>query len=85
MHVTDAATGKPVPARIHLQFYFNGFPVGEVGRHVVPHGVWKETIPGTGKDAFPPAAVGQPLVLHAAVTAKGYPPATAGWKVRVVK
>ena len=72
VHVTDAATGKPVPARIHLQFWFNGVSVGEVGVHNVADGVWTETIPATGKDAFPPAAVGQPLVLHAIVTAKGY-------------
>ena len=85
VHVTDAASGAPVPAAIHLQFFFNGFSVGEVGRHRVANGAWKETIPGTGKDAFPPAAVGQQLVLHAAVTAKGYRPATAGWNVQVVK
>ena len=48
-------------------------------------GVWKETIPAKGQDAFPPAAVGQKLLLHAIVTAKGYKRATAGWKVSVVK
>jgi hypothetical protein len=85
VRVTDAATGKPVRATIHLQFLFGGVPVGEVGRHTVANGVWKETIPGTGKDAFPPAAIGQALVLHAAVTSKGYRPAAAGWKVQVVK
>lgn len=85
VRVTDAATGKPVAAKIHLQFWFNGVSVGEVGRHTVADGVWKETIPAKGKDAFPPAALGQPLVLHAAVTAKGYRPASAGWKVSVVK
>jgi hypothetical protein len=85
VRVTDAANGKPVAATIHLQFFFAGSSVGEVGRHVVANGVWKETIPATGKDAFPPAAVGQPLVLRAAVKAKGYRPATAGWKVQVVK
>jgi len=85
VRVTDAAGGKPVAATIHLQFFFAGSPVGEVGRHRVGNGVWEETIPATGKDAFPPAAVGQPLVLHAAVKAKGYRPAAAGWKVQVVK
>lgn len=85
VRVTDAATGKPVAARIHLQFYFGGAPVGEVGRHSVANGFWKETIPAKGKDAFPPAAVGQPLVLHATVTAKGYATAAAGWSVEVVK
>jgi len=83
--VTDATTGAPVRATIHLQFWFNGYSVGEVGTHTVAGGVWKETIPATGKDAFPPASVGQKLVLHAAVTAKGYRPASAGWKVQVVK
>jgi hypothetical protein len=85
VHVTDAATGKPVAAKIHLQFWFNGVSVGEVGTHRVANGVWKETIPATGADAFPPAAVGQKLVLHAAVTATGYRAAAAGWKVSVVK
>jgi hypothetical protein len=85
VHVTDAASGAPVAATIHLQFFFGGFAVGEVGRHRVANGVWKETIPATGKDAFPPAAIGEQLVLHAAVTAKGYRPASAGWKVQVVK
>ena len=78
-------SGKPVACRIHLQFFFAGSPVGEVGVHVVDNGFWKETIPATGKDAFPPASVGQPLVLHATVTAKGYRTGTAGWKVSVVK
>jgi hypothetical protein len=85
VRVTDAATGKPVAAKIHLQFWFSGVSVGEVGTHTVANGVWKETIPAKGKDAFPPASLGQPLVLHATVTAKGYTKAGAGWKVSVVK
>lgn len=85
VRATDASTGKAVAAKIHLQFWFNGVSVGEVGTHRVANGFWKETIPARGPDAFPPAAVGQPLVLHAAVTAPGYRPATAGWKVSVVK
>lgn len=85
VRVTDAKTGKPVACRIHLQFFFGGAPVGEVGVHRVANGVWTETIPAKGKDAFPPAAVGQPLVLHATVTAKGYRTGTAGWKVQVVR
>lgn len=85
VHVTDAASGKPVAAHIHLQFWFNGFSVGEVGTHDVQSGVWKETIPAKGPNAFPPAAVGQNLLLHAVVTAKGYKRASAGWKVAVVK
>jgi hypothetical protein len=85
VHVTDAATGKPVAARIHLQFWFNGVSVGEVGTHKVADGVWKETIAAKGAGAFPPAAVGQPLVLHAIVSAKGYRAGKASWKVSVVK
>ena len=85
VRVTDAATGKPVAARIHLQFLFGGAPVGEVGRHRVRDGVWRETIPATGKDAFPPASVGQSLVLRANVTAPGYRPAAAGWSVKAVR
>jgi hypothetical protein len=85
VRVTDRATGKPVACRIHLQFFFAGTPVGEVGKHTVANGIWKETIPAKGKDAFPPAALGQPVVLHATVTAPGYATATAGWDVSVVK
>lgn len=83
--VTDAETRKPVRAKIHLQMWFNGVSVGEVGTHTVKNGVWKETIPARGPDAFPPAAVGQPLTLHAAVTSSGYRKASAGWKFSVVK
>ena len=83
--VTDAATGKPVAAHIHLQMWFNGASVGEVGVHNVKSGVWKETIPAKGPNAFPPAAIGQPLTLHAAVTSPGYREASAGWKLSVVK
>ena len=84
VHVTDPA-GKPVAARIHLQFLFGGMVVGEVGVHVVADGVWKETIPATGKDAFPPAAAGQGLVLRATATAKGYRAGTGRWTVVVKK
>jgi hypothetical protein len=77
--------GKPVACRIHLQFTFGGIAVGEVGKHVLKKGFWKETIPATGPDAFPLTAVGQPLVLRVIATAKGYRPATAGWKVQVVR
>ncbi len=85
VRVTDTETGKPVACRIHLQFFFAGTPVGEVGKHTVANGFWKETIPAKGKDAFPPAALGQPVVLHATVTARGYAAAAAGWNVSVVK
>ena len=85
VRVTDAATGKPVAARIHLQFWFGGASVGEVGRHSVANGVWKETIVAHGPNAFPPAAVGQNLLLHAIVTAKGYKRAAAGYRIVVVK
>jgi ABC-type glycerol-3-phosphate transport system substrate-binding protein len=85
VRVTDAATGKPVPAHVHLQFTFGGSPVGEVGKHVVQNGVWKETIPAKGKDAFPPASVGPKLQLRATVTAPGYKPAVASYPIQVVK
>lgn len=84
VHVTDPA-GKPVAARIHLQFLFGGMVVGEVGVHVVADGVWQETIPAKGKDAFPPAAVGQALVLRATATATGYRAGAARWTVVVKK
>ncbi|HKB93614.1 MAG TPA: hypothetical protein VKC62_05200 [Gaiellaceae bacterium] len=83
--VAVTANGKPVACRIHLQMWFNGSSVGEVGTHVVKNGVWKETIVATGPNAFPPASVGQPLVLHATATAKGYRAGSAGWHIAVVK
>ncbi len=85
VRVTDASTGKPVAARIHIQVTFNGAPVGEVGRHRVASGVWRETIPGTGKDAFPPASVGQHVVWHATATAPGYRRGVGNWPISVVK
>jgi len=83
--VTNAA-GKPVACKIHLQMLLAGAGVvGQVGTHNVKNGVWKETIVAHGPNAFPPAAVGEPLVLQATVTAKGYAPAKAGWAIKVVK
>jgi len=83
--VTDAA-GKPVACKIHLQMLLAGVSVvGEVGTHVVKNGAWQETIVAKGPNAFPPAAVGEPLVLQATVTAKGYAPAKARWPISVVK
>ena len=83
VHVTDAA-GKPVACKIHLQMLLAGQSVvGEVGVHVVKNGVWKETIVAKGPDAFPPASRGQPLVLRATVTAKGYATAKANWSIVV--
>ena len=85
VRVTNAA-GKPVACKIHLQMLLAGMSVvGEVGVHVVRNGVWKETIVAHGPDAFPPASVGQPLVLRATVTAKGYAGAKANWAIAVVK
>ena len=70
VRVTDLA-GRPVPARVHLQILFAGVPVGQVGRHRVANGVWRETI-GAGANApFPARARGQPLVFEAVVTARG--------------
>ncbi len=74
--------GKPVPAHIHLQFVFGALPVGEVGKHFVRNGIWRETF-GVGiNPPFPAASRGQPLVLQATVTSPGYAKAKAGWPVR---
>ncbi len=70
VRVTNAA-GKPIPFRVHVQFLFSGVPVGQVGRHRVPSGVWRETFGVPGNPAFPARARGQPLVLQAVVTALG--------------
>jgi hypothetical protein len=85
VHVTDAVTGKPVASLIHVQVTFGGSPVGQVGRHHVKDGVWKETIPATGKNAFPPAAVGQHVVWQAIATAPGYRRAVANWPLTTVR
>jgi hypothetical protein len=83
VHVTNSA-GKPVACKIHLQMLLAGMSVvGEVGVHVVKNGVWKETIVAKGPNAFPPASRGQPLVLQATVTAKGYATAKARWSIVV--
>ena len=82
-HERRREAGRP---KIHLQMLLAGMSVvGEVGVHVVKNGVWKETIVAHGPDAFPLTAVGQPLVLQATVTAKGYAPAKARWAISVVK
>ena len=83
--VRVTANGKPVACKIHVQVFFNGFSVGEVGTHVVKNGIWKETIPAKGTNAFPPAAVGQQVVWHAIATAKGYAAGVGGWPISVVK
>jgi len=83
VHVTNSA-GRPVACKIHLQMLLAGLSVvGEIGVHVVKNGVWKETIVAKGPDAFPPASRGQPLVLQATVTAKGYATAKARWSIVV--
>ena len=68
--MTDAA-GRPVPATVHLQILFGGVPVGQVGRHRVRDGIWRETLGTPGNPAFPSRARGQPLVFQAVATAKG--------------
>ncbi|HEY8028881.1 MAG TPA: hypothetical protein VIE38_05150 [Gaiellaceae bacterium] len=83
--VVVTANGKPVACRIHVQVFFNGFSVGEVGTHVLKTGVWKETIPAKGVNAFPPAAVGQHVAWHAIATAKGYAQGIGTFPVSVVK
>jgi hypothetical protein len=83
--VTVTANGKPVACKIHVQVFFNGFSVGEVGTHVVKTGVWKETIPAKGVNAFPPAAIGQHVVWHAVATATGYTKGIGVFPVSVVR
>ena len=85
LKVVVTANGKPVACKIHVQVFFNGFSVGEVGTHVVKNGIWKETIPAKGTNAFPPAAVGQHVVWHAIATAKGYVQGVGGYPISVVK
>jgi hypothetical protein len=80
--VTDAA-GKPVACKIHLQFLFGSVPVGQIGTHVVKNGVWTETFGTPGHPPFPATARGQPLVIQAIVTAKGYATAKAVWPIVV--
>lgn len=81
VRVTNAA-GKPIPFRVHLQFLFSGVPVGQVGRHRVPSGVWRETFGVPGNPPFPARARGQPLVLQAVVTALGET-RKANWSIMV--
>jgi hypothetical protein len=83
--VTVTASGKPVACKIHVQVFFNGFSVGEVGTHVVKNGIWKETIPARGADAFPPAAVGQRVAWHAVATRNGYARGIGAYPISVVK
>jgi hypothetical protein len=70
VRVTDA-TGRAVPARVHLQILFAGAPVGQVGRHRVENGIWSETIGAKGNPPFPARAKGVRLVFQAVVTARG--------------
>jgi hypothetical protein len=77
------AGGKRVACRIHLQFLFSGVPVGQVGKFTAKTGFFQQTLGTPGNQAFPAAAVGQPLVLEAVVTAPGYAAATAKWPLVV--
>jgi hypothetical protein len=70
VHVTDAR-GRPVRALVHLQIVFGGAPVGQIGRHRVANGVWRETIGTDGNQPFPGRARGLPLVFQVIATAKG--------------
>jgi hypothetical protein len=83
--VACTAAGKPVPCSVHIQVFFSGASVGEIGKHVLKNGVWKETIPAKGKNAFPVASVGQPLVWHVIATAKGYGTGVGTYPISVVK
>ena len=79
--VRVTAAGKPVSCRIHLEFLFSGAPVGQVGRHALADGVWRETF-GVGiNPPFPPASRGQSLVLEVTATKPGYRSGRAGWPV----
>jgi len=70
VRVTDAS-GRPVAANLHLQFLFSGIPVGQIGRHHVADGVWKETFGVPGNPPFPARARGQSLQLQAIATSNG--------------
>jgi hypothetical protein len=70
VRVTNAA-GRPVPARVHLQIIFGGTPVGQIGRHRVKNGLWRETIGADGNAPFPARARGVRLLFQAVVTALG--------------
>jgi hypothetical protein len=83
--VTVTAKGKPVACKIHVQVFFNGFSVGEIGTHVVKNGIWRETIPAKGTNAFPPAAVGQHVLWHAVATARGYAKGIGALPISAVK
>jgi hypothetical protein len=85
VRVTDAGTAKPVACLIHVEVTFGGVPVGQIGRHRVKNGIWKETIPATGKNAFPAAAIGQHVVWRATATAPGYHKGIGTWPISVVR
>jgi hypothetical protein len=70
VRVTNAA-GRPVAADVHLQILFAGVPVGQIGRHHVRNGIWRETLGTPGNPPFPARARGQPLVFEAVVKALG--------------
>lgn len=77
--VTDAKTHKPVTARVHLQFLFGTFPVGQIGVFAARNGHWGETLGTPGNPPFPAASRGQHLTIQAIATKKGYAKATATW------
>ena len=67
VRVTDSA-GKPVSATVHAQVLSQGQVVGQIDNgavHNAPTGVWTEEV------TWPPASVGQPLVMQVVVTALG--------------
>ena len=82
VRVTDAA-GRPVPATVHLQIVFGGAAVGQIGRHRVKNGVWKETIGVPGNPPFPAQARGIRLIFQAVANARGHTAKANYWiKVR---
>ncbi len=67
VRITNSA-GKPVSATVRAQVLTQGQVVGQIDNravHNAPKGVWTEEV------TWPPAAVGQPLVMQVVVTALG--------------
>jgi hypothetical protein len=78
VRATDSA-GKPVSARVRAQVLSQGQVVGQIDNgsvHNAPTGVWTEEV------TWPPASVGQPLVMQVVVTALGTT-ATVNYTIQV--
>lgn len=78
VRVTNSA-GTPVSATVQAQVLTQGQVVGQIDNgavHNAPKGVWTEEV------TWPPASVGQPLVMQVVVTALGTT-AKANWTIAV--